>query len=500
MEPEQSANLSESFLIRRANRLLAVEPRYSTLLAVLGAVLAIRVIGLAVSNAELYFDEAQYWAWAQEPAFGYYTKPPLIAWLIAAGTAVCGDTPFCVRLPVPIVHFATALLVHAVALRLFDRRIAFWAAIVYATMPGASLSATLMSTDVPLLFFWTLGLLAIVRHVERPSLADGLLLGIAVGLGLNAKYAMIYLPMCFAIFAIFDKDGRRALLHPGSLLAVATAAALIAPNLLWNAEHAFATFDHTRDNVARGNHFPNFLGVLEFVATQAGIVGPIVFAGYVLAIMRKAGELEGRAVRLLVCHSLPVFVVIVVQAFISRANGNWAAPAFPAAAILGTAAMFSLHWRRGIRATMDIAVVALVCITFAGAFAGILTSGPIGAELGKLRGWSDLAGEVRRVADEQQIDTVVLAQRGLTAEMIYELRDSGLEVKAWRMDSDRPLDHFELTRPWLTRDPGPVLLVLVGDVPAPEAIALRAVRVDLVPTTASIAKHHGWVMSLFRVE
>ncbi len=480
--------------------MLRIEPRYNTLLAILGAILAIRLVGLAVSNAELYLDEAQYWVWAQEPAFGYYTKPPLIAWLIAAGTSVCGDSPFCVRFPVPIVHFATALLVHAAALRLFDRRIAFWSAIVYATMPGASVSATLMSTDVPLLFFWALGLLAIVRHVERPSLADGLLLGMAVGLGLNAKYAMIYLPLCFVLYGIADREARRALLHPGTLAGLALAAALIAPNILWNAQHAFATFAHTRDNAAWGSRFPNFLGVLEFVGTQAVILGPVAFVAYGFTLASRAGGVDDRARRLLIYHSLPVFVLIALQAFVSRANGNWAATAFPAAAILGTAAMFALDWKKGIRATIDIAAVAFIGATFAGALAGVITWGPLGGELGKLRGWGDLATKVQRIADEQKIDTVVFTRRGLTASMIYELRDSGLTVKAWRPDPEHGRDHFELTRPWMADDPGPVLLIEIGDEPPPDEVVLRSVRVALVPTTVYLAKRLDWVASVYRTD
>lgn len=480
--------------------MVRIEPRYATLLAILGAVLAIRLVGLALSNAELYFDEAQYWVWSQEPAFGYYTKPPLIAWLIAAGTSVCGDQPFCVRLPSPIVHFATSLLVYAVAMRLFDRRIAFWSAIIYATMPGASVSATLMSTDVPLLFFWTLGLLAITRHVERPSWADGLLLGVAVGLGLNAKYAMIYLPLCFVLYAIADREARRALLHPGTLAGLAVAAALIAPNILWNAEHAFVTFAHTRDNAAGVSRFPNFIGVLEFVGIQAAILGPVAFLAYGFALAAKAGGVDDRARLLLVYHSLPVFVLIALQAFVARANGNWAATAFPAAAILGTAAMFALDWRKGIRATIDIAAVTLVGATLSGTLVGVLTWGPLGNELGKMRGWSDLAAEVRRIADEQKIDTLVFTQRGLTASMIYELRDSGLTVKAWRPDPEFPRDHFELTRPWMATDPGPVLLIEMGDEPPPDEVVLRSVRVALVPTTVHIAKRSGWVASVYRTD
>ncbi|MGO4830883.1 MFS transporter [Rhizobiaceae sp. 2RAB30] len=161
--------------------LLDAHTSFGLLLLLLAAILALRVAGLAVSHAELFFDEAQYWAWAQDPAFGYYTKPPLIAWQIAASTSLCGDSPACIRLSSPLIHFATSLLLYAVAFRLFDRRVAFWSALVYAAMPGTSISATLISTDVALLFFWTLGLLAIVLHVQRPSLAAGALLGLAVG-------------------------------------------------------------------------------------------------------------------------------------------------------------------------------------------------------------------------------------------------------------------------------------------------------------------------------
>ena len=487
-------------LTGRADRMPRIEPRYATLLAILGVVLAIRLAGLALSGADLYFDEAQYWAWAQEPAFGYYTKPPLIAWLIAAGTSVCGDEPFCVRFPVPIIHTATALLVHAVASRLFERRVAFWSAIVYVTMPGTSVSATLMSTDVPLLFFWTLGLLAIVRQVERPSLRDGLLLGMAVGLGLNAKYAMISLPLCFALYAIADRQARRALLSPGTLAGLLLAAALITPNVLWNAEHAFATFAHTRDNATAVSRFPNFLGVLEFVGIQMVILGPLPFVAYGLALAAKAGGIDERARRLLSYHSLPVFGLIALQAFVMRANGNWAATAFPAAAILGTAAMFALDWRRAFHATLGFAAVVAVGAAFAGAFTGVITWGPLGGELGKLRGWSDLAAKVQRVADEQKVDTVVLTRRGVTASMIYELRDSGLTVKAWRPDPVHPRDHFELTRPWMATDPGPVLLVEMGDAPPPDDVVLRSVRVALVPTTVYLTKRSGWVASVYRID
>ncbi len=463
-------------------------------------ILAVRIAGLAVSNAELFFDEAQYWAWSQEPAFGYFTKPPLIAWLIGASSAVCGDTPFCVRLPAPLLHFASAFILYAVAGKLFDQRIAFWSALVYFLMPGMSLSSTLMSTDVPLLFFWIIGLWAIVHHVQKPSLAAGLALGVAVGLGLNAKYAMVYLPLCFVLYAAFTAEARPALKHPGTLLALVVALVLIAPNVLWNMQHGFATFEHTRANAAWGGRFPNIKGVFEFIGNQAAIIGPIPFVAFCVWLAGKAKDVPAAPARLLIFHSLPVFLLLIAQALISKANGNWAVTGFPAAVILSVAVMVTLDWRRSMIATMAISVFALAVLSFAGAAAGVFTTGPAGRELGKLAGWGELAGNVRRIADAGGVRTVVFPQRGLTASMIYELRDSGLDVRAYLDTPTHPQDHFELTRPWAAADAGPVMFFTIGDTAPPSELLARATKVEVFPTQVFIAKRAGWVASAWRID
>src|SRR5690606_4041263 len=113
----------------------------SALIAVLCGLLAIRIVALTFNATDLFFDEAQYWSWSLEPAFGYYSKPPLIAWMIWAATEVCGHSELCIRLPSPLIHSATALVIYGVAARLYDRRVGFWSAVVFATLPGISLSS-----------------------------------------------------------------------------------------------------------------------------------------------------------------------------------------------------------------------------------------------------------------------------------------------------------------------------------------------------------------------
>ena len=121
--------------------------------ALIGGILLFRVIMLLLIPSGLHGDEAQYWAWAQDPAFGYYSKPPLIAWLIWTTTALFGDAEWAVRLASPFLHTGTAILTYLTATRLYSAKAGLVACALYLLMPGVTLSSTLISTDAALLFF-----------------------------------------------------------------------------------------------------------------------------------------------------------------------------------------------------------------------------------------------------------------------------------------------------------------------------------------------------------
>src|SRR5215216_1448312 len=196
-----------------------VVPSFGLAVLLLGALTAIRLIGLKFSVVDLFFDEAQYWAWSREPAFGYFTKPPLLAWIIAAAEHLCGSSEACVRAPAPILYLGTCLIVFAIARQLYDEGVAFFAAISTALTPGLIFSARIISTDVPLLFFWALALLAYLKLVTGADRRWTIVLGLAIGLGTLAKYAMLYVLLGMALAAWFDRDARRLLGRPDLWLA-----------------------------------------------------------------------------------------------------------------------------------------------------------------------------------------------------------------------------------------------------------------------------------------
>ena len=60
------------------------------------ALVALRLVAAAFTP--ITFDEAYYWMWSKNLAGGYYDHPPMVAYVIRAGTLIAGDTELGVRL------------------------------------------------------------------------------------------------------------------------------------------------------------------------------------------------------------------------------------------------------------------------------------------------------------------------------------------------------------------------------------------------------------------
>jgi 4-amino-4-deoxy-L-arabinose transferase-like glycosyltransferase len=129
---------------------------FKNLLIFLAIITLYRLFVLLNSNVDLYADEAYYWGWSKHLDFGYYSKPPMIAWVIAFFTSICGDSEICVKLPALIFYPFTTIIIFFIAKELYEQKTAFWSAFVFITLPAVSMSSMIISTDVVLLFFWSL--------------------------------------------------------------------------------------------------------------------------------------------------------------------------------------------------------------------------------------------------------------------------------------------------------------------------------------------------------
>ena len=441
-----------------------VVPSFGLAVAILAAITLIRVIGLEYSVVDLFFDEAQYWAWSREPAFGYFTKPPLLAWIIAGAEWVCGSSEACVRAPSPLLYCGTSLLAYAIARQIYDETVAFWAAVSMALTPGAAFSARIISTDVPLLFCWSVALLAYVKLLRprnrNQAFGWAIVLGLAIGLGLLAKYAMIYFVLCIAVAALVDDDARFVWRQPPLWLALAVAALCLAPNIAWQFDNGFATFRHTADNAGgSGLSFRPAEG-FEFLASQFAVFGPIVFGAFLIVLARIRRPDTTREDKLMLAFSLPVLALITVVGFTTRAHPNWAAPAFISGAIVVTAAMVREKSWRWMTASLAIGLLAQVVLLVTDAVADRVKV-PLIAKSDvyeRTMGWRSLGDETLRFAARSGAKTIVGDGRDMVASLIYYLRHDPRPVLTWPR-SGVPGDHFDLTRPLTSAAPEPVLFV-----------------------------------------
>ncbi len=319
------------------------ERRFAVCLLILVALTVVRLIGLTYSEVDLFFDESQYWAWSRELAFGYFSKPPLLAWVIAGAEAICGSAEACIRAPSPVLYLGSCLVSYAIAKALYDEATAFWAALLFAFTAGVAFSSRIISTDVPMLFFWALALLAYVKLLQGGDWRWGVVLGVSFGLGMLAKYAMIYFLLGIAAAAVIDRDARALLRSRALWLAAAIAVALILPNAIWNAQNGFVTLTHVGHNIQGEGAAFNPLRGLEFVASQFAVFGPVTFSVLLIVCVRMFKPDIGRADRLMLCFALPTLALVTVTAFVTRANANWAAAAFISANILVAAVLVRLR-------------------------------------------------------------------------------------------------------------------------------------------------------------
>ena len=391
---------------------------------------AARLLWLAVTNAQLYPDEAQYWFWSLQPAFGYYSKPPLVAWVIALTTRALGDGEFAIRLAAPLLHAVAAAFVFGVAARLYDRRAGFWSALTYVTLPGVSLSAFLISTDAVLLPCWAAALYAFVRAREPGGERWWIAVGIAAGLGLLAKYAMAYWLLSALGYVLLLREERRHL--PRLLGAIGLALLFYLPNLWWNWHHDFVSYRHVRDNAELTGSLFHPRAFLEFVASQFAVFGPLCFAA-LLAIAARPRRLAEPRARLLAAFALPALAMMLGVSLLSRAQPNWAAPTYVSATVLVVAWALSRDWRQGLRAAIAINLAGAM-IVFGAADALAAAGVPVPARydpLHRLHGWRALGREVGAAMAAHPGLPLLADDRELLASLIYYVRPHPLDAVEW---------------------------------------------------------------------
>ncbi len=305
---------------------------------------ALTVLRLAFAAAiPLTEDEAYYRLWATHPQFGYYDHPPMVAWWLALGSRLAGDTPLGARI-VPILASAVAgLLIYDIAqLAGLSPRTAARAVAWYNAAPLVGFGAMLILPDAGTTLFWCLTLWAILKAERSGQGGWWVLAGVAAGCAALSKYSALFLGPGVLWWLLRSAEGRRKLQGPWPWVALVIAGSLFMTNVVWNAGHHWITFAKQFGRVAPHGFKP--LGPLSFLIVLVLLSNPLMTPFLARALRSRLGRSvarsadgHGRGLDLVLISAIPFFAYLGLHSLHADVEAHWPAPLYPTLAILAAA-------------------------------------------------------------------------------------------------------------------------------------------------------------------
>ncbi|MDC0226805.1 glycosyltransferase family 39 protein [Alphaproteobacteria bacterium] len=124
----------------------------------------LKVLAIFYTDFDLFGDEAQYWVWSKNLETGYYSKPPLLPWIISVFTLFFGNSFEALKLIPFIFYIFTGYVVYVLTLEIYNNKnLAIITALSFNIIPAVTISSFILSTDVILIFFWSLSLFFLLK-------------------------------------------------------------------------------------------------------------------------------------------------------------------------------------------------------------------------------------------------------------------------------------------------------------------------------------------------
>ena len=425
--------------------------------------LAARLTFIQQIGLELSPDEAYYWDWSRHLAWGYYSKPPMVAWIIHFFTKNLGNTEYAVRVPAALLGTLYLAFIYYLGQHLFDRRVGLWAALAAAATPLASIYSFVMTIDPPLLFFWSLALCVGWQAAQNRRLIDFLFLGVVIACGLLTKQTMFAFLVVYLLWLYVDRVNYSWFKEWKIYCMLVVVLVLVSPNIVWNIKNNWIMFKHTHEHFQGQDFF--LLGPFLFLLEQAGVITPIIFSLMLFVFytfIRSPKLKRNRPLSYLFCMSALPLIMVLPLSFLRKVNANWPYPFYSSAYVLLSALVLygkwpkntALFWRRlfylGVCLGMFIAFLIYQIPRTPNIFPL-----PLQKLLYKFSGWKDLANFVQKNRDPYEI--IIASRRQYASELSFYLPDHPRVYTYW---TGRVRSQYDIWDDLLSQRGKNVLLVL----------------------------------------
>jgi len=261
--------------------------------------------------------------YGREWQLGYDKLPPLPWWLIQLTYQLAGyDLAYYLLAQIAVV--SALWLVWLTARPLVGSLGALIAVLIVDGLHYLNYTAAKFNHDVIQLPFWALAGFAFHRALRGGWLGHWVLLGLALGMSLWAKYFMVVLAVPLTLYILFDPEARKALSTPGPYVAAAAALITMAPHLVWLVQNDFLPFSYAEHRAAlSGGLIDHVWHPLQFAIGQLFFLIPPILIALPLLFPHFGGGTGAPAVadvfdrRIIACLAFGPFVTVLAMSAIS---------------------------------------------------------------------------------------------------------------------------------------------------------------------------------------
>ncbi|GAB7021628.1 ArnT family glycosyltransferase [Salidesulfovibrio brasiliensis] len=392
---------------------------------------AIRLWFVATGQLNLVQDESQYWDWTRHLQLTYYSKGPLIAWIIHTWTSVFGDTELGVRFGSILGMALTQIVLYIGISRLFLRPgIALLTLFITATMPLFMALGILMTTDNSFVFLWTSAMFSLYAA----SLPEGNLppvhsrvrtwpfipIALCFGIGILAKYTMLGFAGLAVVYGIL-LHWRRMLpsgFWPRLFLALSAGIVIgFLPTFIWNLQNDFVGYKHVfyligvsgkkASQLIRFDRFPDYIGSQFGLATPWWMIFALIGGGSAFfryfdqkpaIVDSETPRMNVRQATLLAVFFWPMWLFFLLWSFHAKVMPNWTTVAYVSGSILAAYAFAGFSRKQGKAKVVRNSVVGVSIFFYV--LINMAPHLPIPAEINitnRLKGWTELGHKIEEI-------------------------------------------------------------------------------------------------------
>ena len=211
---------------------------------------------------------------------------------------------------------------------------------------------------------------------------------------------------------------------------------VLLPNIVWNNNVGWVTLLHTSENAGLDRASINIFQGFEFILSQILMLSPFLFIIFVFVIKRITFRFQ---TKFLLSFSIPIFLIVLLESILVRANANWAAVALISFFILMINQVFNyskkiLYINNYFNFGFCLIFYLLIALSSSLPF------------FDRINGVSSFA----KIIDEKHLkekQKLVVEDRMLYSNLRYIFRDSKIKMYMPHNPKNKISNHFQISNP-----------------------------------------------------